>query len=1228
MVNELEMVGEELWANVYGTECLARIDKGSGSVTGWVLLHGLLDRERTTWQAGDAGSDAPDVLNGIAWDASSKRLFVTGKLWPHLYEIQVKPSQAWENSVRVGSSVARKGLSDDVITMLKCLEKTFPEEVSLGRVLGAKAPKKQRTVADDAVEILEASHYQEMPILPTSAEMIGHCAFEVQENMQTYEKCADYIQTHFMLLREDYIEPLRAGIKLFMQGRHSPKDLHVYTGVKVVGVLSTWEGLVYRIELRREEIRKVNWEKSKQLMYGSLLCFSDDDFKSLIWATVWRRDAALMSSKAQLDIRLPFDPWDDRLSPGKVFCCIENVTIYFEAYRHVLIALQNMRATDVPFQHTLLSPQPDPLPPTYLKEETDMFHFHNVFTSCEKADSEISAPKSFRILAEWPPALRQALDLDPSQLDAVQHALTHQMALIQGPPGTGKTFVGLKIVQAILDNTKLLRHSPVLVVCYTNHALDQFLEGIFKFCENIVRIGSRSKSEQMMRRNLKELVMGVPPSREFLQARKCLTDRRDYLRDELAKAVVQVDSHTVSAAQAKSLMSEQQFEEFYQGFLDYLGDSKEDFPEDAWVVDDEIWSRVMKEWLGTSDPSRFAPVPKHQGGGLPSFKAFGLTEESDEDDYAPYGSKDDGDEEEAANEVYDRKLDDNEQAEQVDEKRKSRMDFFQELHNAWLPYLDEYYENLTPEMRSLDWREENLWRLLPNQRRECYRQWLVEAHEEARGVLPELAHLLERNAESRAALERDRKLAVLREMQVVGMTTTAVSKYQQLLKELRPEVVIVEEAAEVLEAMGSATSGCSGDCEQCSTCARNGCGHLCLIQREREKEQKAVMKTFTVNASAPDDDSVAPELQRYAVHGSDEKLSPNICFGVANGEEVLFEEVPLLPLLGSTVQLDDMRRGPASRLFRPAGTLLPPTPTHLNVAGTLWCFAASPALSGLAMLSSTLARRLVPLAALVAGLLLCASPGYATVADTSESSQVAMPKREVKALAHTLREVDKLQEMVRQKGTIPNFGRMADRIVKRGLRIAGAKHGSQIEKALDAPLQELFHEQLRTLSARAADRYESTMAAKPNPVEARRSAEAEFVEGAKPLVRPSGGWSYEAELQDLLGRIAGSSSQDMRLVQEQGRQGQGKHVTLEVIRKLQQQSEAVQREVETRGAFPWKINWQYFVDNSPVGFRGQYSQGRSIVELLLLPSPDPRMKNNLLNKIGPLNLAVAFDMLL
>lgn len=709
---------------------------------------------------------------------------------------------AYEHSVKGGSSVARGGLPEDVVQMLTCLQKNFPEEVSLEHVLGAKAPKVQRSAAEEYTELLEADHYQEMPILPTSAEMIGQCAFEVQENMRTYESCEDYVQTHFMLLREDYIEPLRAGIKLFFQKKHSPKDLHVYTGVKVIGVLSTWEGLVYRIELRHEQISRINWEKSKQLMYGSLLCFSDDDFDSLIWATVWRRDEHLIANKGQLDVRLPFEPYDDRLEPGKVFCCIENVTIYFEAYRHVLVALQNMRPTDVPFQTTLLTPQPPPAPPTFLKAESDMFHFHNVFSSCEKVDCPIAAPKSFKILQEWPEALRQTLDLDPSQLDAIQHALTHQVALIQGPPGTGKTFVGLKIVQALLENTSSVRHSPILVVCYTNHALDQFLEGIFKFCERIARIGSRSKSEQLKARNLKELVAEYIPSKEYLQARKALMERRDLLREQLAKALGDVDKHTVAPADVKGIMTESQFERFYEGYLEYMCGDTEDLPEDAWEVDDEVWARMMKAWLQTkssSELAKLAPVIKKEAGGLPTMDKLGYFDDDDASPCSPSGKgKDDDEEEEEADfQKHDRKLD-----VEVEEpqRKKSQMDFFQELKYAWLPTKEEHFERLHPDLRSFDWREENLWHIPLPLRQETYRQWLLEAHHEARQVLPELARLLERNADHRAALERDRKLAVLREMEVVGMTTTAVSKYQQLLKELRPEVVIVEEAAEVLEA--------------------------------------------------------------------------------------------------------------------------------------------------------------------------------------------------------------------------------------------------------------------------------------------------------------------------------------------------------------------------------------------------------------------------------------------
>jgi glutamine cyclotransferase len=80
-LNELEYVEGEVWANVWQTDYLARIHPASGRVLAWVDLAGLLpDSVRT----GDE-----NVLNGIAWDPVGERLFVTGKLWPRLYEVRL-----------------------------------------------------------------------------------------------------------------------------------------------------------------------------------------------------------------------------------------------------------------------------------------------------------------------------------------------------------------------------------------------------------------------------------------------------------------------------------------------------------------------------------------------------------------------------------------------------------------------------------------------------------------------------------------------------------------------------------------------------------------------------------------------------------------------------------------------------------------------------------------------------------------------------------------------------------------------------------------------------------------------------------------------------------------------------------------------------------------------------------------------------------------------------------
>lgn len=81
-INELEFVDGEIYANIWHKELIARIEPQTGRVVGWIDLTGL--------RALSEASDNEAVLNGIAYDENNDRLFVTGKLWPKLFEIRVK----------------------------------------------------------------------------------------------------------------------------------------------------------------------------------------------------------------------------------------------------------------------------------------------------------------------------------------------------------------------------------------------------------------------------------------------------------------------------------------------------------------------------------------------------------------------------------------------------------------------------------------------------------------------------------------------------------------------------------------------------------------------------------------------------------------------------------------------------------------------------------------------------------------------------------------------------------------------------------------------------------------------------------------------------------------------------------------------------------------------------------------------------------------------------------
>ncbi len=85
-LNELEYVRGEIYANVWQSDRIARIDPQTGRVTGWIWveLDGLFTPEEH--------SQPIEVLNGIAYDAQGERLFVTGKLWPRLFEVELPSS--------------------------------------------------------------------------------------------------------------------------------------------------------------------------------------------------------------------------------------------------------------------------------------------------------------------------------------------------------------------------------------------------------------------------------------------------------------------------------------------------------------------------------------------------------------------------------------------------------------------------------------------------------------------------------------------------------------------------------------------------------------------------------------------------------------------------------------------------------------------------------------------------------------------------------------------------------------------------------------------------------------------------------------------------------------------------------------------------------------------------------------------------------------------------------
>ncbi|KAL9039496.1 MAG: hypothetical protein Q9180_002492, partial [Flavoplaca navasiana] len=192
---------------------------------------------------------------------------------------------------------------------------------------------------------------------------------------------------------------------------------------------------------------------------------------------------------------------------------VEFPGVLLPSFEPTLKALQSMsRSLDLPFTDYLAPEAPGPstldvAPPLYAQKQRFAF---NLSPIANGKTLELSPTKPFdRAL------FRDNTTLDEAQQSAVLHALTNSLALIQGPPGTGKSYTGVSIIKTLLHNREPGDIGPIICVCYTNHALDQLLEHLIKDgIKQVVRIGSRSKSELLKDINLRDLAQEIRLTRD------------------------------------------------------------------------------------------------------------------------------------------------------------------------------------------------------------------------------------------------------------------------------------------------------------------------------------------------------------------------------------------------------------------------------------------------------------------------------------------------------------------------------------------------------------------------------------------------------------------------------------------------------------------------------------------------------------------------------------------
>lgn len=473
----------------------------------------------------------------------------------------------------------------------------------------------------------QGSSFRDQSVAPTQEE-IRACApaspVPVNQIDRRYPSSLTYLETHFRLLREDCLQPLRTGIQEYRAG-FPGRDVRIYTDVRVLGVRCGPAGMEYRLGFEIPGGKPVRWASSKRLMFGALLCASADGFETALFATVAGRDVRELEA-GTVDVRFLEPPGAAAgVDASAHYVVAEASAAYFEAYSHVLRSLQQEEMERLPFAEHLLALEPRVEPPAFLEPRAS--GAAQDFLRMGAAFPERGARRSFHVLRPWPDL---ESTLDASQLEALKRVLTKRLAIVQGPPGTGKTFLGVLATRVILQNlsgrdsgsdsdseadskadsesesSRPVIEPPILVVCFTNHALDQFLEEILKTEKNVVRIGGQCKSDALKSRNLQQLTQERRNARQLAaahhQRRLAAKQERDEVDARIAGCVERLGLSSLTRDALAGVATEEQIEALF-GRMVNTWQSEENSGQlvAAWLEGMGRWGRRERRRAGRTE---------------------------------------------------------------------------------------------------------------------------------------------------------------------------------------------------------------------------------------------------------------------------------------------------------------------------------------------------------------------------------------------------------------------------------------------------------------------------------------------------------------------------------------------------------------------------------------------------------------------------------------------------